>query len=273
MTKDEAIEQFLKFNSIHYSPNTLRSYQVVINQFSKFFPDITNVEDFKPPDVTKFLNHFLDKNCEPMGIRHKSYALRAYFLTLSEMNKLIKNPMRSIKIPKMHQNILPIVSYQNMYKLREVSRDNVRDRTIIELLWASGVRVEELCNMKVSDVHLDGRFIFVPKSKNYLARNVLFTPSCKEWLKEYLAQRKSSSPYLFPSPNVQEPLHTTSIRGVIKKYLEIAGIVENITPHSFRRSFAAILYKAKVPVDHIAKLMGHIVHKTTYRYAIYAEFI
>lgn len=273
MTKDEAMELFHKYNSVYYSRNTLRSYEITANQFLSFYPDIDKVEDFTSKNISGFLNYYTNQNYEPMGIRFKYYALRSFFLTLYEMDKLPKNPIRSIRTPKEHQNILTIVTYADIFNLRQASRDHIRDRAILELLWATGVRVEELCNIKLSDLHLDSRTIFLPETKDYHARHVIFTPFCKEWVSDYYKQRKNDSPYFFHSRNPQKPLTTQSIRDIIKKYRDIAGIKNEITPHSFRRSFAAILYKNGVPIEYIAKLMGHVNLKTTYRYVIYAKFI
>lgn len=206
-----------------------------------------------------------------MGIRTKYFALRSFFLTLTEMDKLEKNPIRIIPKPKEHQNICTVVSYEDMYKLREVTKNNVRERTIIELLWCSGVRVEELCNMKMCDISKD-RSIFLPKTKEYKSRSVLISPFCKEWLEDYKEQRNGLSTYLFYN-KLNDKLTTQSIRNIIAKNREIAGIDKNISPHSFRRSFASILFKNGVQIQYIARLMGHISIKTTYRYAIYAEFL
>ncbi|KUO71437.1 MAG: hypothetical protein APF81_09040 [Desulfosporosinus sp. BRH_c37] len=270
MNKEEAKRLFIEINAVHYSPNTLRPYTITINQFLDFFPEIDLVEDFTSKHVSDYFNHFMNLKYQPSGIRNKYFVLSSFFLTLIESGIININPMCSFCPPKEHQNIMPIVSFQIMDKLREATNNNLRDRTVIELLWATGVNVRELCNMTLSDMHLEGRYICLPNN-----RKVLFTTSCRKYLYDYIRERNNSSPlspYLFPSSN-SEPLTSQSIREIIKKYCRVAGIKINITPLSFRRSFAAILFDNKVPIEFIIKFLGHRDSKTTYRYKIYADFL
>jgi len=145
----------------------------------------------------------------------------------------------------------------------------VRDWMIIDLALNTGLRVAELSNLKIEDLHLDygEKSLTVRNGKGNKARNVKFGSELKKHLKEYLDSRTDDSPYLFPSSR-GEQMSRSAIQKVVKKWMEEAGLPDHFSVHSLRHTYATRLYKAS---NHnlrlVQKQLGHSSIQTTQVYA------
>lgn len=211
------------------------------------------------------LEHFIDLGLTSNSINNKFFAVKALFIFLNEVANIANLPTVGIERPKRKTGILTVVDLLTMFKLRELMKDNPRDRAILETLYATGVRSQELCDIQISHIHMEERQIIIPKGKDLKPRIVLFTPNCREWLNHYLSTRHDDNPYLFIT-KFGKPFLRYSIWQLLETYSKWAHLANIINPHAFRRTFATILYKNGVPIEYICLLMGHASIKNTERY-------
>jgi len=158
---------------------------------------------------------------------------------------------------------LPV--YLNQYelaKLMEEAKGFPRERAIIETLYATGVRVSELLNIREVDIKWETKLIWIRKGKGCKERYVLFTTECAERLKAYLATRNEESPYLFCNKRGKH-LSQTWVQTVLKSYAHNANLVSKVTPHTLRHTFAAHLAEKDMPHCYIQELLGHADINTT----------
>jgi transglutaminase-like putative cysteine protease len=125
-------------------------------------------------------------------------------------------------------------------RLMELSKNNLRERLMIEMLFCTGVRISELLNIKLGDIKWDARQIWIRKGKGNKERYVLFTTECRERIKEYLKKRKLENDYLFASRRGGH-LSRVWAEMVFRKYSKLLDLGYDVTPHTMRHTFGAYL--------------------------------
>lgn len=150
-----------------------------------------------------------------------------------------------------------------------------RDKAILNLLFSTGLRVSELCNLKKDDINLE-KSEFSVSGKGGKVRVVFVDSEARESVKSYLASRMDKNPYLFISyghtlhPNLTqvktEPMTPRSVQRMIKKYAHMAGITKKVTPHVMRHSFATDLLMSGADLRSVQQLLGHASVTTTQIY-------
>ena len=138
--------------------------------------------------------------------------------------------------------------------MQELTRQKPRDRAIVETLYATGVRISELLQIKLEDVKWDTRQIWIRKGKGNKARFVLFTYDCELRLKTYLEQREKESDYLI-SNGRGGPLSRVFVEKQFKGFSEELGF--RVRPHTMRHTFAAHLAEKGMKFEYIQDLLGH----------------
>lgn len=138
--------------------------------------------------------------------------------------------------------------------LQEYTKNDPRDRAIIETLYATGVRVSELLHIKLEDIKWDTRQILIRKGKGSKARPVLFSHGCAERLKRYIETRKYNGDYLFSNKRGQ-PISRQLVQRKFREYSETLGF--KVSPHTLRHTFAATLAEKGMDFLYIQELLGH----------------
>ena len=197
-----------------------------------------------------------------------------------------KNPLNGIYTPKLIKKLPTVLTVEEIEKIFKQSENNdnellgLRDRCIIELLYSCGLRVSELCSLKVNNLQFDSNVIrFFGKGNK--ERIIPLTFYAKKWLEKYLYQsrqilsnRKSSEQRFVFLSNNGKRLTRAAIWQSIKKYVKAAGIVKTVSPHTFRHSFATHLVDGGANLIEIQKLLGHSDISTTEIYVhLSKEFI
>ncbi|MCW3491648.1 tyrosine-type recombinase/integrase, partial [Dethiobacter alkaliphilus] len=170
------------------------------------------------------------------------------------------NPTVRIKWPPLDELMPKPLDEEILFKLKEAAKGSPRDRSLIETLHCTGVRVSELINIRQDDIWWDTREIWIRKGKGLKERNVIFTLFCKELLQKYLKSRNDNFPYLFAtkSKNGLRKFTRQEIWEIIKIYCEEAGInPDGISPHSLRHSFATEMKEKGAELVFLADLLGH----------------
>lgn len=267
MNRSEALTKFKLGNNLYYQLNTQVNYGIDILQFYDFHPEIDKIENFNSEHVENWLEHLKELGLKSNSICNKYYAVKALFDFLNEETDISVNPTVGVELPKRQTGFLQVIDRQTLFAFRELMKNNLRDRTLLETILATGARVQELSDMRLDHVYLEDRQIIIPKGKDLKPRIVLFTPNCKEWLSEYIDSRTDTSPFLFIT-RLGGPFHRMGIWQLFREYSKRANLDKNISPHAFRRTFACILYKYGVPIEFIKELMGHASIKNTQRYIL-----
>ncbi len=285
------LEQFVQVLKIekNYSSNTVASYLNDLYLFEKFLKKrkITFKKLLDDSKVMKNYFRYLSKTkLSSRTIKRKFASLSSYFTYLIDIKIIQKNPLNNIFTPKLSRKlptILSKVEIEEIFKKSENTSNELlglRDRCILEMLYSCGLRVSELCLLKINNIQFDSNVIrFFGKGNK--ERMVPLTFYAKEWLERYLYQSRhilvsrkhSDSNYVFLSNNGKK-LTRAAIWQSIKKYVELANIVKDVSPHTFRHSFATHLIDGGANLIEIQKLLGHSDISTTEIYVhLSKEFI
>ena len=273
----EHFVQVLKIEKNH-SSNTINSYLSDLKSFEKYLlkRKISFKKTINDTDVVKKYFRYLSRSkISPRSIKRKFSSLSSYFSYLIERKKIKKNPLNGIYTPKLIKKLPTVLSVEEIKKIFKQSENSdnellgLRDRCIIELLYSCGLRVSELCELKVNNIQFDSNVIrFFGKGNK--ERIIPLTFYAKEWLEKYLYQSRqilsnrklSDQKYVFLSNNGKR-LTRAAIWQSIKKYVGAAGITKTVSPHTFRHSFATHLVDGGANLVEIQKLLGHSDISTT----------
>ena len=206
----------------------------------------------------------------PVTIGRKLAAVRSYLNCLCRVGTLQNNPARAIRNPKAPQSLPRFLSEAEIQSLLESPIDSdlgIRDRAILELLYATGVRASELTGLDTDSIDLDQRIVQV-LGKGRKERLIPFGSRADAAVRDYLEVRPSwanRSEALFLFPNGKR-LSTYGLRKLLAEHLENAAINKKVTPHAIRHSFATHLLNAGADLRAIQELLGHASLDTTQRY-------
>ncbi len=258
------------------SKNTITSYQQDLLEFSYYLE--TNKKSQYPEDHFVITNFFAnqDKLGKSKTTQMRMFSsLRRFYQWLELMNKVKINPMNELDAPKKGQHLPVVLSMKEVDSLIEspdVSTPlGVRDRAIFEVMYATGLRVSELVNLAMGDLHLDLGLIKT-LGKGNKERLLPIGDTAIKWLQKYFAetreqlvQRYGEQKEVFLNFRGNK-LTRQSIWRMIKKYIAQVGIKKDVTPHTLRHSFATNLLENGADLRVVQELLGHSDISTTQIY-------
>ncbi len=250
--KQEIIKQFFLDNHNQFSPETVRAYELALTQF--FTVCEKGVEDVKARDIRNWLEVMTNDELQPRSIQLKLVALKSFYRYCMEENKINKNPTLKVVTPKKVDSLPYYLSKRQLAMLQEHTKDDLRDRAIIETLYATGVRITELLHIKLEDIKWETRQITIRKGKGNKGRIVLFSHACAERLERYIETRKYPGDYLFSNKRGQ-PISRDLVQTKFREYTEALGF--KVSPHTLRHTFAANLAEKGMDFTYIQELLGH----------------
>jgi integrase/recombinase XerC len=266
------------------SPHTLRNYRSDLEQFHDYLtpPDseggrpIFPVKQLDNLIIREYVGYLHDQKIQKSSISRKISAIRSFCRFLCREGILDQNPGKLVHLPKVAKKIPNHLSVEDCSKLIEsadlTSPLGKRDRAILELFYACGVRVSELANLNVKDVNFKEMLVLV-QGKGRKERLVPFGRFCREALELYLEERQISGTW--DRSNAKAPLFlshlgtrltTRSIGRMLEKYVRISGLNQRVNPHALRHSFATHLLNSGADLRSIQELLGHKSLSTTQRY-------
>lgn len=260
----------------HKSLNTVESYKRDVTQYISYL-DGTGVTDISSTTKTTVLSYllYLQKEGRASSTVSRTLAsLRSYYLFMMQNGVVKSNPTSNLEAPHVEKKIPKILSGEEVELLLEQPKncDNkgIRDKAMLELLYATGIRVSELINLDVSDVNVPMSFIRCNGGKK--ERIIPMGHQAKDALENYINNvrkymvRDENETALFVNCSGAR-LSRQGFWKLIKYYQHIAGIETDITPHTLRHSFAAHLLENGADLHSIQEMMGHADISSTQIYS------
>jgi integrase/recombinase XerD len=270
----KALNDFISYIVVEkgLSKNTVLAYKADILKFIVFAQKKQiPIEDFKHNDITDFLWDIKIEGLKPRSIYRLIESLRQFYKFLNSEDLIKNNPTIYLASPKVPENLPSMLTFDEvMLLLNSISADdemNIRNRAMLELLYATGLRVSELINLKFSNINLNDCFLRIV-GKGSKERLVPFGEKAKSFINIYLLKRK---PVLSEDDNVfisrlGRKLSRVEFWRQLKNIAKNTGIVKNITPHTLRHSFATHLLTGGADIRFVQEMLGHASITTTQIY-------
>ncbi len=255
---------------------TLKAYQIDLMQYKCFCP--ASPDCFSKNTLDTFITD-LHRQYKTKTVKRKIASLKAFFHYLEYRELLSDNPFAKLDVrfreAKLLPKTIPFHSIQTflstLYAQKEASasgyqlRCHIRDIAVIELLFATGMRISELCSLKPSDIDLANNTVLIYGKG---AKERILQIGNQEVLSALLlyqnifAEDIAACGYFFVN-RLRHKLSDQSVRFMINRYVKLAGISQHITPHMFRHSFATLLLEQDVDIRYIQRMLGHSSISTT----------
>lgn len=250
---------------------TLKAYRIDLRQFSEQICT-TKVSEINSAILEKYIA-MLHQYYQPKTAKRKIASLKAFFHFLEYKDLIKQNPFNRlqlhfrepVKLPKtipldiVEALLTTIYTQHRNAKTDYQKRNSLRDAAVIELLFASGMRISELCALHTDDINLyDGTILIYGKGSKE-RRIQIGNESVIHILKEYhtnFSKEICRCNHFFANQN-GKPLSDQAVRRMINKYSSLAAIKMHITPHMFRHTFATCLLEADVDIRYIQEMLGH----------------
>lgn len=269
----KAIKEFKIYLSIerNLSNNTVNSYIHDILKFYKFCKHQSPLKVIRK-DLILFIDFLGKKNISSRSRARHLSSLKSFYNYLIFDNKLKLNPCENIHSPKLEKKLPVVLSLDEINKIIQcidLSLENgERDRNILETLYSCGLRVSELVSLQISDLHFNNQFIKII-GKGNKQRIVPINKTLIKYLKIYIEKirckipiKKNNEDFVFLNRRGRK-LSREMIFKIVKKYTQLANIKKNISPHTFRHSFATHLIEGGADLRAVQEMLGHANITTT----------
>ncbi|MBI4224340.1 MAG: tyrosine recombinase XerC [Deltaproteobacteria bacterium] len=281
---DYTADAFLVYLKVqrHASEHTIKNYAVDLKQFCEFLqarhPECliekgTGLKNIDPNILRAFLGE-LFKNLGATSVARKLSTLRSFFDYGLKKKWVENNPAKQVKSPKVPKRVPRFLTVDEVFSLLAAPKGEsvleLRDKAILELFYASGLRLSELVFLKIDRADLDGGMVRV-LGKGKKERLVPMGKKAVASLRIYLDKRrrlldgKADSEYLFLN-KLGGRISARAVERLIDKYLKRTGIQKKVTPHVLRHTFATHLLNSGADMRGIQELLGHASLSTTQRY-------
>lgn len=268
------IEEYLNFLSLErgLSPNTVASYRADLETYRKF---LSRRRLFTPnrEDIQDHLMYIKHRGLSPTSVARHLAAIKGFYRFLLNEGRIRSDPTVGMKTPKAWAELPSVLTAREVEKLLmqpdQTQKGGVRDRAILEVLYATGMRISELAGLQVSNMNLDIGYVRCI-GKGSKERIIPVGKQAIESIRFYL--RKSRSQYV---KGQDSHLFVNRFGGgfsrmglwkIVKKYARKAGIKKDIAPHTLRHSFATHLLEGGADLRSVQEMLGHASISTTQVY-------
>ncbi len=272
------IDQFTDYIALErgLSPNTREAYRADLERFAQFLQSrkITSFNDVTRRQITDFLMAEKDRELATSTLARRLVSIKVFARFLQQEGMLDRNVSDAMDSPRLWKVLPDTLSPAEVERLLEAPDNDThrgfRDRTLLELLYGTGLRVSELAHLHVTDLHLDEKYLRCV-GKGNKERVVPFGERARSMLSDYLAvhrpallkQRAAEAVFITQRG---QPFSRKGLWKLIKTHARKAGITKNVTPHTLRHSFAGHLLAHGAQLRVIQEMLGHADISTTQIY-------
>jgi integrase/recombinase XerD len=274
----QSVGAFLAFLGLErgLSKNTLQSYGKDLEQLVAFLlqQNKSRWADVSPNDISLWMSQLMNTSCCSTTISRKLSAVRTLIRYLIQENVLEKSFLAEFRNPKTVRRLPEVVSIEDIARLLNApnlhSNEGIRDRAIFELMYSSGLRVTELCELDLTHIHFDSQYVLV-MGKGSKERIIPIGSQAITALKNYLTVARPQFVKRWTNAKVfltqrGRAISRKTIWALIKHYAQQLGIQKNLKPHMLRHSFATHLLTNGADLRAIQEMLGHANIATTQIY-------
>ena len=281
---EDVIKEFNDYLELErgYSENTSINYISDISDLVDFInehkivPDLLHLERKKQADY--FVSYLVNKKLEPKSIARKISSLRTFYTYLLENHLVKNNPFMDVTTPKIERRLPSIIDNDEikmMFNVIDTTKPlGERNYLIIDLLYSCGLRVSELCNLKINDIDFYGKSIIVKSGKGSKDRYLVLHDKLIDELKNYISGARNR---LLSNTKEEDnrtllinykgtSLTPRGVRKILNAIMDKTGETYKITPHMLRHSCATVLLNGGMDLRSVQEILGHSMLSTTQIY-------
>lgn len=280
---EQEIEEYIEYigRNNQKTENTLVSYRRDLYKLMAYLCDELNLHEWgqvTETDLNSYVLHLKKDESASSTIARYIVSMKAFFEYLHKNGIVDDEPAVNIKPPRHEKKIPGVISVENVVKLLTApdgtTPKQLRDRAMLELLYATGIKVSELVAIKMTDINLQVGYVACQTAMH--DRIIPFGNEAKQAIMRYLKDGREEllcdkdSEYLFT--NVKgEQMSRQGFWKIIKAYAKKAGIEEDITPYTLRHSFAAHMISNGADIYAVSEMLGHLDVSATQVYAVFSN--
>ncbi len=269
------LDEFLNYLSVEkgLAANSIEAYRQDLHQYQEFLVGrkISDLNRIKRDEIVQFLLREKDRGLQTASLARRLVAIKLFHRFLANEGRLREDITNVLESPRLWKKLPQFLTLVEMEKILHVPQPRrptgIRDRALLELLYATGMRVSEVTGLRVLDLNLENAFLKC-RGKGSKERIVPLGEVACDSVKAYLEKVRKQLPpseFLFAGSK-GKPLTRQRIWQLIRKYARLAGIQKKITPHTFRHSFATHLLERGADLRIVQELLGHTDIATTQIY-------
>ncbi len=274
MNLNDIIEDFLRYLLIdkNYSNNTIESYKEDLIKFRDFFKN-KRINEIDIDDLKKYVKYLNDLNLNELSISRSISCIKSFYKYLNIEKIIDNNPSDSLFLPKVRKKLPNTLSEEEVDRLLDIKLTDMysyRNKAMLEVLYATGLRVSELVNLKMENIDFESDIIRT-YGKGNKERVIPIGEYAKTYLEKYLNEyryqmlKHGNNEYVFLN-NHGKNMTRQGFFKIIKAIANEKGINKEISPHVLRHSFASHLLKHGADLRTIQELLGHSNVSTTQIY-------
>ncbi len=274
MNLKENIDDFLRYLLIdkNYSNNTIESYKEDLIKFNEFFKNKA-IENIDIDDLKRYVKYLNDQGLNELSISRSISCIKSFYKYLNIEKTIDSNPSDLLYLPKVRKKLPNTLSEEEVDKLLDIKLNDIysyRNKAMLEVLYATGLRVSELVNLKMENIDFEGDYIRT-YGKGNKERIIPIGEYARYYLDIYLKEyryqmlKHGNNEYVFLN-NHGKNMTRQGFFKIIKAIANDAGINKEISPHILRHSFASHLLKHGADLRTIQELLGHSNVSTTQIY-------
>ncbi|MEG2322510.1 MAG: tyrosine recombinase XerC [Bacilli bacterium] len=264
------LEEFIIYvENKNYSSYTIKAYKHDINNFINYLK-INNINDVTYQIIRSYIHTLYDYKYKTKTISRHISSLKSFYKFLYKQEIIKDNPLLLINSPKLEKQLPNYLNYNDLETLLSIPNQNdilgLRNALILEMLYATGIRVSELVNIKLEDIDFSNQRILI-LGKGNKERYVLYGQTCDKLLNKYIKEsypklNKNNNDYLFLNKfgnNLTDRYVRMFLDDIVKK----SCLKLKISPHTFRHTFATHLLNEGADLKTVQELLGHENISTT----------
>lgn len=276
---DKLVDDYINFILVEkrVSHNTVDAYSHDLRRYIDYLYrlGVGDLQDVSSEDVVSYLAELRKSNIAPNTINRKLAAIRGFYKFLIREGRLGENPVANIGLAKVWMRLPDTLSKEEVEQILSQpdasSPMSIRDRAMLELLYAAGLRVSELVNLNISNINWQVGYL-VAVGKGNKERIIPIGNMAYKWLTKYidearpqLLKGKTSTDILFTN-RFGKKLSRQGFWKIVRQYACRAGLLKKIHPHTFRHSFASHLLEGGADLRSVQTMLGHADISTTQIY-------